>query len=285
MAVILSIALNPTIDMSSEAERVVPTRKIRTSNVKHHPGGGGVNVARVIDSLGGAVDLLFMSGGATGGLLEECLSRTAIGCYKVHIEQSTRLAYMIHEQQTGLEYRFVPEGPQVSEQELDQVLERVEKFDGDYIVVSGSLPRGVPHDTYAIIADIANRNNIRFILDSSGEGLKSALSKSNIFLIKPNHRELEKLIGKSLDKKGVQEAALELVQNGSADNVAVSLGAEGAFLANKEGGLFVPAGKVEVRSAVGAGDSFVGAMAFSLASGQSIQDAFRFGVAAGGQQQ
>ncbi|OMH32782.1 1-phosphofructokinase family hexose kinase [Motiliproteus sp. MSK22-1] len=281
MAAILSIALNPTIDMSSEAEQVVPTRKIRTCNEKHHPGGGGVNVARVINMLGGAVELIFTSGGVTGILLEQSLDCTGIECRKIKIEQSTRLAHMIYEQQTGLEYRFVPVGPEVSQQELNLVLEQVEEFEGDYIIVSGSLPLSVPYDTYALIADIADRKNIRFIIDSSGEGLKCALAKSPVFLIKPNHRELEKLTGKRLDNNEAKEAALELVRNGSARNVVVSMGAEGAFLANEEGGLFIPASPVNVRSAVGAGDSFVGAMAFSLASGHAIQDAFRFGVAAG----
>ncbi|MEH6445638.1 MAG: 1-phosphofructokinase family hexose kinase [Oceanospirillaceae bacterium] len=282
MATFLSIALNPTIDISSEAEKIAPVQKIRTHNEKFYPGGGGINVARVIAMLGGSVELLFLAGGAMGPILEEYLDRTDIECCKVNIQQSTRFAYMVYEQQTGLEYRFVTQGPSVSHKELDKVLGHVNKFAGDYIVLSGSLPQGAPTNTYALIADIANRNNIPCIVDCSGESLQCVLATGNIFLIKPNLRELEELVGRSLDQQSAQEAALDLVRNGAAQNIVVSMGAAGAFLANHEGGLFIPAEPIAVQSAVGAGDSFVGAMAYSLAAGNSVENAFRFGVAAGG---
>jgi 6-phosphofructokinase 2 len=282
MATFLSISLNPTIDISSEAEKIAPIQKTRTHNEKFHPGGGGVNVARVIAMLGGTVELLFLAGGAMGPILEDYLDRTTIECCKINIQQSTRFAYMVYEQQTGLEYRFVTQGPNVSREELSQVLEHVKKFEGDYIILSGSLPQGVPNNTYALIADIANRNNIPCIVDCSGESLKCVLETGNIYLIKPNLRELEELVGRGLGPQCAQKVALELVRSGSAQNIVVSMGAAGAFLANEEGTLFIPARSVTVRSAVGAGDSFVGAMVYSLAAGNSVQNAFRFGVAAGG---
>lgn len=260
MAQILSVTLNPTIDVFSETNLIQPTLKIRTDDQAHHPGGGGVNVARVINTLGGSVELLFTSGGMTGALLEDCLNRIPIKCHKVPILESTRIAYMVHEQQTGLEYRFVPDGPEITKQELNQTLKYVEQFNGDYIVVSGGLPKGAPEDTYSRMAEIANRKGERFILDSSGDGLRHTLSTSKIFLVKPSLDELENLVGEGLDEDGVRKAALELVRHGSACNVAVSMGPKGAFLASAEQELRVPARHVKVRSAVGAGDSFVGAM-------------------------
>lgn len=281
MARILAVALNPTIDVSFDAEEVQPTHKIRTFNEKHNPGGGGVNVARVILTLGGAPELLFLSGGATGALLEDFLGRIDVRRHRIAIEQATRVAFMVHEMRNGQEYRFVPEGPEVSSEELAPILECVERFDGDYIVASGSLPRGVPADVYARMAAIADGKNIRFVLDSSGKSLSTTLAESRVFLVKPSLGELEKLVGARLDADSARDAAMDLVRRGSARHVAVTLGSEGAVLANADGVIRLPAPRVEVSSAVGAGDSFVGAMTHALSTGYSIEDAFRFGVAAG----
>ena len=281
MTGILTIALNPAVDVSSETDIVQPTRKIRTRDQKCYPGGGGINVARVIVELGGSVETVFLSGGATGALLEEGLKQTSINGHRVQIAEPTRIAYMVHEQQTGFEYRFVPEGPLVDVGELAKAIAHIEQFEGDYIVASGSLPRGLPDDTYAKIAQIAARKNIRFILDTSGPALRETLSMSHVFLVKPSLGELEKLSGTKLDEDGARQAALDIVKSGGADHVAVSMGVEGAFLANRDGVIRLPTRHVRVHSAVGAGDSFVGAMVFSLATGHPITHAFRYGVAAG----
>jgi 6-phosphofructokinase 2 len=281
MARILAVALNPAIDISCDAENVQPTHKIRTFNEKHYAGGGGTNVARVIAELGGTPELLFLSGGATGALLEDFLEKLPIRRHRIMVSCSVRVAFMVHEMQTGFEYRFVPEGSEVRPEELTPIFDFLEKCDADYIVASGSLPRGVPSNTYARMADFAVRKGARFILDTSGEALTTALSKSNVFLVKPSLGELERHVGERLDEDGARKAAVDLVRRGSAQHVAVTMGMEGALLASADGVLRVPSRHVTVRSAVGAGDSFVGAMVFALAEGKPIEDAFRLGVAAG----
>lgn len=281
MTGILTITLNPTVDISSDADMVRPTFKIRTTNQKHHPGGGGINVARVIKELGGSAEALYLSGGATGVLLDECIARTALKTHRIQIGGATRIAFMVQDNRTGLEYRFVPEGPVVNANELEAAIAFVEQFEGDYIVVSGSLPPGLPDDTYSKIAMIAKEKNARFILDTSGEPLRDTLTSCDVFLVKPSLGELEKLTGGKLDEEGAKSAALQLVRAGNARNVAVSMGREGAFLANDQGVQRLPATHVKVQSAVGAGDSFVGAMVHALATGISMDLAFRLGIAAG----
>lgn len=278
---ILTVTLNPTVDISSDAELVRPTFKIRTTNQKHHPGGGGVNVARVINELGGSAEALYLSGGAVGALLDECIAGTSLKAHRVQTDGATRIAYMVQDNQTGFEYRFVPEGPVVKESELAAVFALIEQFEGDYIVASGSLPRGLSVDTFSKIAAIANRKNARFILDTSGEPLRDTLYSTRVFLVKPSLGELEKLAGTKLDEEGAKSAALELIKSGCAQHVAVSMGREGAMLANEQGVQRLPATHVRVRSAVGAGDSFVGAMVHALATGISVDLAFRLGIAAG----
>jgi 6-phosphofructokinase 2 len=281
MAKILSIALNPAIDNASEADHIRHTHKTRTHNQQQFPGGGGINVARVIAELGGECDLVYLSGGATGELLENMLKRIRVRHVPVHIKDPVRIAYMVPEASTGLEYRFVPEGPIVSEEEVKPLFDFLEKSDADYFIASGSLPRGVETDIYSRMADIASRKGARFVLDTSGDALKVTLSRSRVFLVKPSVGELEGLVGRRLNHSTAGEAAREIVQSGAAQYVALTMGKDGALLATADDVVRLPAIKVPVQSAVGAGDSFIAAMTWSLAEGHDIGEAFRFGLAAG----
>lgn len=281
MSKILSIALNPAIDISSDADKVRHTHKTRTHNQRQHAGGGGVNVARVIVELGGNCELLYLSGGATGTLLEAMLKPLGIRQHAFPIHDSVRVAYNVRELSTNLEYRFVPEGPQVTEAELVPVFDLLENTDADYIVASGSLPRGVGDGTYARMAEIAAAKKARLILDTSGEALHETLSKSKVFLVKPSLGELASFVGQEIDHENAGSAAQSIVRGGAADYIAVTLGGDGAILVGADTIQRVPAIEVPVQSAVGAGDSFVAAMTWSLAEGHDIGEAFRFGLAAG----
>lgn len=281
MSKILSIALNPAIDISSDADVVRHTHKTRTHNQRQHAGGGGINVARVIVELGGACELLYLSGGPTGTLIEAMLRPLGVTQHRFHIHDPVRVAYNVRELSTNLEYRFVPEGPLVTEEELAPVFGLLETSDADYVVASGSLPRGVAHDTYARMADIAARKQARFILDTSGEALHETLARSKVFLVKPSLGELASFVGGRLDHENAGAAAQTIVRSGAAEYIAVTLGADGAILVGADGIRRVPAIDVPVQSAVGAGDSFVAAMTWSLAEGHEIDEAFRFGLAAG----
>jgi hexose kinase, 1-phosphofructokinase family len=277
----LAIALNPTVDISSEVPRIFPTHKMRTENQRVHPGGGGVNVARVIAMLGGQPELLVLPGGATGALLVEMLKDMPIELHAVPVVHQTRAAFMVFERASGQEYRFVPEGPEISADELAATMAAVRDFEGEYVIASGSLPRGVSVDTYAEMAEIAAAKGQKFILDTSGAPLVATLERARVFLVKPSLSELETVAGGKLDETGIAETAKRLVAEGRAEHIAVTLGRDGALLANADGVLRLPAIEVPVQSAVGAGDSFVGALVWALSQGRPIEEAFRFGMAAG----
>ena len=281
MSKILTIALNPAIDISSDAETVRHTHKTRTHNQQQVPGGGGVNVSRVISELGGRSELVFLSGGATGQLLEAMLKPLAIDARPVPIHDPVRIAYAVHETSTNLEYRFVPEGPLVTDEELAPVFEIIRDAQAQYIVASGSLPRGVANDTYVKIAEIARETGSKLILDTSGDALTMTLDRGQVFLVKPSLGEIEACLGFKLDHDSVGPAAQEIVRRGSARHIAVSLGGDGAILVSEDRIIRAPAIPVAVQSAVGAGDSFGAGMTWSLAAGQGIEEAFRFGMAAG----
>ena len=279
---ILTLTLNPTIDVAAEAERVQPVRKVRTRGETFDPGGGGVNVARVLRELGGETLAVILAGGVSGRFLEELLDEGGVPRRSVPIAGRTRISHTVRDLSTGQEYRFVPEGPAIAAAEWQAALEVLEEERADWIVASGSLPRGVPADFYARAARIAARRGRRFVLDTSGPALPAALGHG-VALVKPSRGEFEALVGRPLPTPEAQaEAAAALVRSGAAGLVAVTLGHEGALLAGPDGLLLrLPALEVPAVGAVGAGDSFLAAMVLALARGEGPREAFAWGLAAG----
>lgn len=278
---IMTLTLNPAIDLACTADHVVHTHKVRTHDEHIDPGGGGINVARVLHALGADVQALILAGGATGAVIEDLLNDAGVPHRTIHTRGSTRISFTVFDQATGLEYRFVPEGPQAEPHDWLDVLSRLHHTRMDWLVASGSLEHGMPVDIYAQIARLARQRGVPFVLDTSGAPLAAAL-EAGVDLVKPSLSELESLAGRKLPDPAEQEAeALRLVTAGKARMVAVSCGEDGAFLASSEGVIRMRAPKVPFRSAVGAGDSFVAAMTLLLARGDSQHEALKWAVAAG----
>ena len=281
MKAIVTLTLNPSIDGAAQADVVRPIHKIRTSDERYDPGGGGINVARVVRELGGTPLAVYLAGGATGGVLDDLLDSAGVARRRVPIRDHTRISHSVYERSSGQEYRFVPAGPLIGEPEWRAFLEALEDIDCDYLVASGSLPRGVPDDFYATIERIADRKGAKLVLDTSGSALRTGL-KHGVHLVKPSLGELEAVLDRKLpDSTSQAAAARELVGSGAADLVALTLGRDGALLATERGALRLAAPDVVAKSAVGAGDSFVAAMTLGLAQGRSADDAFVYGMAAG----
>ena len=264
-----TLTLNPSIDVSSETDTVEPTRKVRTCNERIDPGGGGINVARVLQRLGLEVEAVFLAGGATGGSLDALLARAGLARRRVAIADDTRTSLTIRERSTGAEYRFVPEGPAIAADELEACLAALAAAASDYLVASGSLPPGVPDGFYATVGERARAQGARLVLDTSGAELRAALAAGGIFLVKASGEELD------------PTAAHTIVRAGQAEQVAITLGPDGALLVNREGAFFVPAVTTEPVSTVGAGDSFLAGMTFALATGLAPPEALRVAAAAG----
>lgn len=282
MKTIATLTMNPTIDGACAAERVFHTHKIRTSGDRYDPGGGGINVARVLARLDCPVRAYYLAGGATGSVLDHLLDEQGLDRVRMDIAGNTRISMAVLEHATGREYRFVPEGPMLSEAEWAGALDRLAHIECDYLVASGSLPRGVPVDFYARIGAMAAAKGIRFVLDSSGDSLKAGLEAGGVFLAKPSAGEFEQLTGRTFDSPAaIGEAARDLVMAGQAAHIAVTMGHLGAVLASAEGFWHLPAIEVEVKSAVGAGDSFLAAMTCAFAHGRDARTALLYGMAAG----
>ena len=264
-----TLTLNPSIDVSSEAEKVEPERKVRTCCERIDPGGGGINVARVLQRFGADVKAIFLAGGATGRAFDELLQKAGLKRRWVRIADDTRTSLTIHEHSTGKEYRFVPEGPTITADELADCREAIAAAASDYLVASGSLPPGVADDFYATVAMDVHERGARFILDTAGAELEAALASGGIFLLKASKEEMSR------------DAAVDVVRTGRTKYVALTLGSEGALLIAADGVHFLPTFSVEAVSTVGAGDSFLAGMTYGLAQGRSALDAFRLAVASG----
>jgi 6-phosphofructokinase 2 len=278
---IVTLTINPAVDICWEADDLVPVRKLRSNSGAVYPGGGGINVSHVIAALGGESTAIFTRGGIIGTLLTELLDDYAIERRVIRIADDTRLNATVFERSTEDEYRITPPGPMLTETEWQAALDLVAELDCEYLVCAGSLPGGVPDDFYARIALLARERGTKMILDTSGRALVEGL-KAGVYLVKPNLRELEPLVGRKAPTPDKQELlAREIIEQGRAEVVALTLGAEGALLVWKDGCKRLPSPHVEKKSAVGAGSSFVAGLTFGLAEGYSLQDAFALAVACG----
>ena len=283
MAEIVTLTPNPAIDLSMSVDRIVPMRKLRCAPQRRDPGGGGVNVARVVKRFGGEVEAILPVGGFTGQMLRRLIDDEEIKNRVIEAQVETREDFSVSELSTSQQYRFVMPGLPLREAEWRECLEVLAATlsQPKFVVGSGSLPPGVPNDFYAQAAEIAQKLGAKFILDTSGAPLAAAL-EHRVYLIKPNLREMRDLAGAELaNQNDWIDAARQYIEAGHVELVALSLGHLGALLVTREQALRSQALPIKPVSAVGAGDSFLGAMVFSLAKGNSLADAFRLGVAAG----
>jgi|WetSurMetagenome_2_1015567.scaffolds.fasta_scaffold05269_6 6-phosphofructokinase 2 len=283
MPKILTLTMNPAVDMSTSTERVEPTRKLRCHSGRQDPGGGGVNVARVARRLGAEVTAIYPAGGLVGKLLTELIDQEGLESIVVPVQGETRVDFTVMDENSAQQYRFVMPGPHLHGAEWMRCLEVFAGFKAspDIVCASGSLPPGVPADFYARVGGIVSSWGVRFALDSSGVALKRALDHP-IFVLKPSIGELRELTGASLDSEAAMAAACKaVIESTRVQNIALTLGSEGALLVSPRRVLKAKALPIRPHSAVGAGDSFLGAMVWALACDKPIEEAFRFGVAGG----
>ncbi len=279
----MTLTVNPALDISTSTPRVGSEHKLRCGPSRIDPGGGGVNVARTIHRLGGEALAICALGGLTGATYRQLLEAEGVRSLAVPVAGTTRESFTVDETDSGEQFRFVLQGPELSEAEWQGCLAMLEEaiVPGGYVVASGSLPPGVPTDFYARVARLARQHDARSIVDASGEALDAALAEG-VYLVKASRREVSELVGRELTiEQSEVDAASELVDRGSAELVALTLGKAGAVLASASEVIRLPVPSVRVQSVVGAGDGFLGAFVWRLSQGRDPKSAFRSAVAAG----
>lgn len=281
---IATLTLNPALDVNTRTPRVRPTHKLRCAAPLFEAGGGGINVARVVHALGGAVTAVFPSGGATGATIERLLAAAGVPIAPVAIAGVTRESITVDEEETGAQFRFVLPGPPFAAGDADRLFAALDALSPApaMLVTSGSLPPGCDPAILGRLADWARARGARLIVDTSGPAL-AACEGIGAHLIKPSLREVADLLGRPLDGAAAQEAAaLALRARGFAELVVISMGDQGALLAGPDGILRVsPHAVPPGGGAVGAGDAMVAGLALALARGETPGAALHFGNAAG----
>ena len=280
---IVTLTMNPALDITTGTEQVRHTDKIRCGSARHDPGGGGINVARVAHALDASVCAVFPIGGQTGARVVELLEREGIPHRDVRIDGLTRESLTIDEFSTGRQYRFVLPGPTLTPWEQAACLDEVSTAarGAELVVASGSLPPGVPAEFYQSLSELCRELGALFVLDTSGGGLKHL--RSGVHLLKPSLRELREYTGRKLATEDEQLAAAhELIDCGCAASVLVSRGGDDALLATPDGSHRFPALDNHGGSGVGAGDALVAGFCVGHCRGWSLPDSVRLGMAAGG---
>jgi len=278
---ILTVTLNPCVDKSSNVQRIKPDSKLRCTELVNEPGGGGINVSKALKKLGAVSMALFPAGGNNGNMLCSLLDAEGIPFHAVDTQVETRENWIVNEIEKNDQYRFTFPGRQVQETTIHTLVDHIRSFAPTYVVASGSLPPGLPDYFYGLIVKNATAVGARCIVDTSGPALE-ALRGKGTYLIKPNISELCKLL--QVDKLAddeVSTAAQQIITDGYAEMVAVSMGPQGAWLITKNEKHFAAAPQVEKRSTVGAGDSMVAGITYMLQQNCSLQQAIAFGVACG----
>lgn len=280
---IVTLTMNPAVDVSSTVDQVVPNRKLRCGAASYEAGGGGINVARAVKRLGEESVALFASGGVSGSRLVSLLEAEGVAARPIPVQGETRETLNVSEASSGNQFRFVMEGPTLTEPEWKRALDAIAALQPAprFLIASGSLPPGVPVDFYGRLSALAAERGIQLIVDTSGAPLQHAVGPGT-FLLKPNLSEVRELAGGAMFSDMLLGGmARALVSAGRTKVVAISMGAAGSFVVWDKGEARIAAPTVPVVSRVGAGDSMVAGIVVALTRGMPIDEAVRYGVAAG----
>jgi 6-phosphofructokinase 2 len=287
MPALITLTLNPALDLATTTDHVAPTHKLRCGPVRRFAGGGGINVARVLHRLGADVSAWALAGGAAGAQVQQLLANEGVPTQLQRIAGDTRENFSVVETTTGQEFRFVLPGPTLQTSEWQACLDALATHAPPprWLIASGSLPPGTPDDFYAQLVravSAVSGQGVRVAVDTSGPPLAAAL-QAGVALVKPSLRELRDLLQQPLEHAADWcTAAQSLVRSGAADIVALSIGEQGAVLATREGVWQAPALNVPATTGTtGAGDCFLAALVWALDRGDAPAEALRWGVAAG----
>lgn len=278
---ILTITLNPCIDKSTRVDELKPEAKLRCTEVINEPGGGGINVSKALLRLGAETYALMPAGGHNGNMLRTLLREENIPFHAVDTSVETRENWIVKEETKNQQFRFTFPGREVEEKAIIQLIDFIRTFSPSFVVASGSLPPGLPAQFYGQIVQTSSSIGAKCIVDTSGVALQ-ALKGKKAFLLKPNIGELSKMLeADHLKKEDVPEAAKQAIRDGYAEMLAVSMGADGAWLVTDNEQFYCKAPAVERKSTVGAGDSMVAGIVYMLEKGRPLEEVIQFGVACG----
>jgi 6-phosphofructokinase 2 len=278
---VYTITLNPALDRNIWIEKLRYDESNRIRQEKRYAAGKGIDVSRVLTTLGVRNQALGFAGGYHGEELEGRLINEGISCSFIRIAGETRTNIIIYDEERETQTIFSARGPEVQSNELMGIIRQVENLENpEILVISGSLPRGLHPEIYCRLMEIGRNKGARVLLDTDGEALKAGI-RTSPDLIKPNIHELSRLAGLELHDTGkIIDTALEICRQGTG-TVLVSMGAKGILMVRENERYLAVPPPVKVLNTIGAGDSSVAGFVYGMVTGKTLAESLVHAVAAG----
>lgn len=281
---ILTLTLNPALDRATETPEIVPGLKLRCTQPRQDPGGGGINVSRMVQRLGGETVAFVALGGRTGDALAAALAAEGIEARPIAVAGETRTSLSVKDTGSGAQYRFMLPGPPLSGEEYRAAVTAVaaEAARDDFVVLSGSWPPGAPVGFAADLARALGAQGARLVVDTSGPALDNLVaSPAGLDILRVDQAESEEAAGRPLPTRNDSVTfGQDLVARGIARALVMGRGAEGNVMVTPEGAWFAKAAGIDVVSTIGAGDSLLAALTYALSLGTPPDEALQWGAAA-----
>ena len=275
------LTFNPSVDRMYRVSElnIGQVQRVKTANAT--AGGKGLNVTKVCKILGEDPLAMGFLGGFNGEYIKNELEKLEIRSKFTPINQETRNCLnIIDDNLTSTE--FLEKGPVLEEHDLIKFEKDLENIlaDTQILVASGSYCQNMPTDYYKRIGDICKNNNIKFILDTSGESLKVAL-ESNPYLIKPNTDEIKQLLNINIKSRDELIYAARKLLSMGAQNVCISLGKDGMIYLNENELYEVKVPKIKAVNTVGSGDSTIAGFSVGILRGYDTVELLKLANACG----
>lgn len=279
---VITVTLNPAMDKTLTVDNYKLGMVNRATNIRYDIGGKGVNVSKVLVNFGIESTCTGFLGGIWKKDFEQELDKRNIKHKFIDIKGNTRTNTKIVDNVNKIYTDLNEAGPFIDENTLEKFLIEFENFCGkdDIVVLSGGVSTSIPTNIYGKLTSIAKRKGSKVILDADGDLLKLGLEEKP-HIIKPNNHELGNLY--NIDEKDDEQilGAAEKLRKNGIENVMVSLGEKGGFYITDKGVYYAKGLKVNVKSTVGAGDSMVAALVYSIINKFDEVETLKFATACG----
>ncbi|GGK03735.1 tagatose-6-phosphate kinase [Lentibacillus kapialis] len=276
---IYTCTMNAAIDMYVEVDEMKPNAVNRTNDEDYQANGKGINVSIMLKKLGIESTALGFIAGFTGAYIEDFLSESGIQSDFVYADGTTRINVFINAES---EYKIVNQGPHIKVSEQEALLNGIKAIPGgSTLVVSGSLPRGVPESVIVEIAEVCKMNNVKLVLDTSVSSVWDTLTYEP-YLLKPNEEELANLYHQTrkLTEQEIIKYGKDLLKRG-AQHVIVSRGKEGSIYVSKERLLKATSPQGTVVNTACSGDTMLAAFMAKKQQHESLENALKYASAVG----
>ena len=276
---ILTVTMNPAIDKTYTTDGLMPGTVNRMKTSVNIPGGKGINVSRLLRLFHIPVTATGFLGGYNGKFIEDKCKGQGIICEFVKIEEETRSSINVIGDD-GYVTEILEPGPGISDMEKEVFLGTFKNLikETELVVIAGSVAKGMGEDFYKNLIEIAHLNNIKVFLDTSGDALLYAV-EATPYLIKPNLKELEYLLGQQIKTDSQIKDAITILHNKGIEKIVVSLGSKGIIYGDGTKVLKAKPPKIDAVNTVGCGDSVIASYVLSYLNKEDDETALKRAIA------